>query len=296
MKKALLLSVAAAMLLPLGMTSSAIARPSPHPHYRSGSRHRVYRRARRAHRPYVRVPVYRPRRAPVVVVTPPPPPVVVVEPPPPRRVVVRRSEPAVVARPAPAPEPEQRTLLGVNVRLSGASLEGEKVGLSSAENPTMGGAGVALKARFDESFGFELSVDGLGSDGEQVDQTTVPVMGSLTYHLFPNSRVQPYGLVGAGVHFTRLSYLDGRYNHDITEFAGQIGAGVEVFLTEHLAISADLRAQTVFKDLDTQAKIRTDCLNQVGSMTGFCDNIHDADPGDKVNLGVQFQAGATWYF
>jgi len=293
-KKALLLSLAFAMLVPLG-ASSALAHPSPYPHVHG--RHDTVRVRR--HRPYY-VPVYRPRRAPVIVVTPapPPPPVLIVEeePPPPRRVtVVRRNEPARVAPPA---KPERRTLSAIGIRLSGAGVEGEKVGLSTAENPTMAGIGLQFRTRFgaDQSLGLELAADLVSGSGGDFEQETIPVMASLTYHLFPTSRIQPYGLIGAGVHFTRLAYLDGQYNIDLTELAGQLGAGVEVFLTKNLSINADLRAQTIFKNLDTQAKISTDCLHQVGSMTGFCDNIHSADPNDKVNLGMQLQAGLNWYF
>ena len=294
MKKSLLLSLAFAMLVPAG-ASTALAHPAPYAHMHGGHHHPM--RVRR-YRPYY-VPVYRPRRAPVIVVTPapPPPPVLIVEEPaPPRRVtVVRRPEPA---RAVPPAAPRQRTLTGLGVRLIGATVEGEKVGITTAENPTMAGFGVQLRTRLgdDQAVGLELAADVVKGSGDSFEQRTIPVMASLTYHLFPTSRIQPYGVIGAGVHFTRLSYLEGQYNIDLTELAGQLGGGVEIFLTKNLAINADVRAQTIFKNLDTQAKIHTDCLHQVNGMTGFCDNIQSADPADKVNLGVQLQAGVSWYF
>ncbi|TNF29510.1 MAG: porin family protein [Deltaproteobacteria bacterium] len=290
MKKALLLTLAFSMLVPMTATS-AFAHPAPHGHY-----HRYHPSGARVRYRRHYVPVYRPRRAPVVVVTPAPPPVLIVEEPPVRTVVRRPAEPA---RAVPRQRaPERRTLSGVGLRLSGATVDGEKVGLSTAENPAMGGIGVQFRTRFgdDQALGLELAADVINGSGNNFDQRTIPVMASLTYHLFPTSRLQPYGIAGVGVHFTRLAYLDGQYNIDLTELAGQLGAGVEFFLTKNIAINADIRAQTIFKNLDTQEKIRTDCLYQVGSMTGFCDNIHSADPNDKVNLGVQLQAGATWYF
>lgn len=288
MKKALLLTLAIAMLVPVAATSAS-AHPAPYGHIHA---HRG--RAHVRYRPYY-VPVYRPRRAPVIVVTPAPPPVLIVEEAP-VRTVVRRSEPARVQPRRRAPE--HRTLTGLGLRVSGATVEGDKVGLSTAENPAMGGIGVQFRTRFGErqSLGLEIAADVISGAGDTFDQRTIPVMASLTYHLFPNSRFQPYALAGVGVHFTRLAYLDGQYNIDLTELAGQLGAGVEIFLTKNLAINADIRAQTIFKNLDTQEKIRTDCLHQVGNLTGFCDNIHSADANDKVNLGVQLQAGATWYF
>ena len=71
---------------------------------------------------------------------------------------------------------------------------------------------------------------------------------------------------------------------------------MEFFLTRSLSVHADARLQTVFKDLDTQAKIRDDCLLSSGSKTGFCDGIHAADPNDKMNVGDLLQAGASLYF
>ncbi|MCC6620771.1 MAG: porin family protein [Deltaproteobacteria bacterium] len=303
MKKALLLALAALMAAPLTFDSAPAEAHPP----RGG----WYRPAPVRYRPYWG-PVYRPRR-PVVVVAPAPiypPPVVYVEPPPPRVIVREVPAPtrvAVAPEPAPAPtvmaepepvEPEGRDFLGVGIRVSGASVEGEKVGMSTAENPSMGGIGLQLRGRFSDSFGLELSVDFLeGSDEDgDLSQSTIPLMAAVTYHFFPTMRLQPYVLAGAGVHFTRLEYFGGDYAIDMTELAGQFGGGLEIFITENLAIHADIRAQTIFKSLDTEEKIAQDCERQIGSQTGFCDNIHFTGADDKVDLGVQLQAGVSWYF
>ncbi len=287
-KRTLLLSLAALMALPL-VAGEAMAAPDHRgPHWRQGRRD-------------VHVHAYKPRRRrrrrPVVVVHgPPPPPVIIVREGPPPATVMRREPARVVVKRRKKRRQRQRSLLGIGLRGVGAMAEGEKVGLSTAENPTMGGAGLQLRGRLGKSLGLELAVDVLSGQGDNFEQQTVPVTASLTYHLFPRSRLQPYVLAGGGVSFTRLKYLGGRYNIDSTELIGQLGAGLEFFLTKHISLHADLRGQTVMKNLDEQAKIRTDCLNRVGDMVGFCDGINAADPDDKVNLGLQLQAGASWYF
>jgi hypothetical protein len=302
-KKALILTLAALTAAPIVTTADdAEARG---PRYRPVPVAPAYRPARRpvvGYRPWG--PVYYRRHAPVFVPAPP----VVYVPAHPRTVVVReRPAPvAVAAAPtatvvAPPPveqAPEPREFIGLGINLVGSSAEGEKVGLSTAENPTMGGIGLTFRTRFDEDFGLELSADFLGgkADNADLEQSTVPVMAGLTWHILPESRLQPYLIAGAGVHFTRLEYFGGDYNIDMTEFAGQLGGGVEFFLSENLALTADLRAQTVFKSLDTKEKIATDCLEQAGSQSGFCDNIHFTSPDDKVDLGVQLKAGVSWYF
>lgn len=310
MKKALLLLLAAVTLAPALGTDASARGPGWRPrYYRPGP---VYGPGPVRYSPWYG-PVYRPTWGPIVVV--PPPPVYYVEPappPPPRVVVVREPvyEERVVQAPPPAPAPRvyeqpapkkeepRRDFLGVGLHLTGASVEGEKVGISTAENPSMGGIGFHLRGRFSESFGLELSADFLTGSADDMDltQSTIPLMAGLTWHILPTSRFQPYVIAGAGVHFTRLEYFGGDYDIDITELAGQLGGGVEVFLTENLALHADLRFETVFKNLDTQEKIATDCISQVGTQSGFCDNIHFTDREDKVDLGVALSVGASWYF
>lgn len=320
MKKALLLTLAALTAAPVLATASPAEARGP------GWRTPVYRPApvfrARPYRPYYG-PVYRPRYGPVLVPVPiAPPPVVVYEPVPrrvvvvreePPPVVVRQSPPPVVARapapveavetyqappPAPAHKPYERDFLGVGLHIAGATVEGQKVGLSTAENPGMGGIGINLRGRFSESLGLELSADFLSGSADSGDlkQSTIPLMAGLTWHILPTSRLQPYLIAGLGVHFTRLEYFGGDYNIDLTELAGQLGGGIEFFLTENLALTADIRAMTVFKNLDTKEKIATDCVRTVGTQSGFCDNIHFTGAEDKVDLGVQLRAGVSWYF
>lgn len=301
--KALLLTLAVLTAIPVTLDA---APASAHP---PGGRY--YRPGPVRYRPYWG-PVYRPRR-PVIVVTPymPPPPIVYVEPPPPRTVIVRErvqeyrepeqvaeAPPAVIQQPARRKKQPGRDFLGLGLHASGATVEGQKVGISTAENPGMGGVGIHLRGRFSDSLGLELTADFLEGSDEDGDltQSMIPLMANVTWHLFPTKRIQPYLLGGVGVHFTRLEYFGGDYAIDVTELAGQLGAGLEVFITKHLAIHADIRAQTIFKNLDTEEKIAQDCERQVGNQTGFCDNIHFTNADDKVDIGVQLQAGVSWYF
>jgi len=222
----------------------------------------------------------------------------------PRRVVVKHvvhhhrdadAPTRVVASDDPHGELDQ-PLLGVGVRGIAGLESGTKIGLSNLENPAMAGAGVSFRTRVWDELGIELSVDVLGNEAEGFQQITVPIMASLTYHLLPESRIQPYALAGAGVHFTQLSNLGGQYTVDTTQAAAQLGAGVEVFLTNDVSINADVRGLAVFKNLDSQARIRQDCLSRMGDMQGFCSGIQQAGSDDIVNMSVQFQAGATYHF
>lgn len=307
MKTVLLLALAALLVPVTGLDAEPAQAHPPPPGWRTHHHPHPYGHH---YRPWYG-PVYRPRWGPVLVVpSAPPPPVVYYEPPPPRRVIVVREPPVEVARApepvvheAPPPPPRRRAppgrdFLGVGIHGSGVAVEGEKVGISAAENPTMGGIGLHLRGRFSDSFGLELSVDFLtgSADDAELEQSSIPVMAGLTWHILPDTRFQPYLIGGVGVHFTRLEYFGGDYAIDLTELAGQLGGGVEFFITENLAIHADLRFQTVFKNLDTKEKIASDCIQVMGVQSGFCDNIHFTDGADKVDLGVQLQAGVSWYF
>ena len=160
----------------------------------------------------------------------------------------------------------------------------------------MVGGGVFLKTKLTKKWGLELSVDALNGSGSNFTQTTVPVMASVTYNFLPNKRIQPYALAGVGANLTSLSYLGGKYKYEAAELAAQVGVGVEVFVTPTISLQADVRAQTVVKNLDTQSKIREDCLNKIGTKTGFCGGINAANPNDKLDVGVTGNVGVNVYF
>jgi opacity protein-like surface antigen len=215
---------------------------------------------------------------------------IVVHPPRPRRIV------EVVRPERRKPDSEK---LSIGLRASGTGLEGEKLGLESVENPAMGGIGIQLRSRVDKNWSLELSTDFLHSNdtGKGFTQTTVPVMLSALLYLFPNSAINPYALVGGGVHFTNLKYLDGQFEHHILELAGQVGFGVQVKLSDRVSLHSDLRFLSVYKNLGNVNKVSQSCLSsKAGGIMGYCDGLSAVDGKDKFNIGAQFQAGVSYNF
>jgi opacity protein-like surface antigen len=226
------------------------------------------------------------RRRPVIVVQ---------QPPPVRRVHVVHTN----KRTQPAETTNEWQRLGIGIRANGTTLTGDKLSIDSVENPAMGGLGLQFRSPIDKHWAMELSLDFLqGTDPDkQFTQRTFPLMLSAIFHLFPDSKISPYGLVGAGVHFTELSYLDGKFRHDILEIAGQAGFGIEVKVTDQLALHADLRFLSIYKNLDSQTTISSKCHSSNASgAVGFCEGIQNIDTNERFNLGAQLQAGATYYF
>lgn len=242
-----------------------------------------------AHPPYVRV--VRPR--PVVIVrSAPPPPVYVVEQPPPRTVVVREE-------PRYLPPAERQNPLGIGFRFNTMALEGTKLDVTELENSAMPGFGIQLQSKISRHWGIELSVDYIQTaDGDSsFAQHTVPVMLSPIFYLFPDSAINPYALFGIGVHFTTLEYMDGLFNHTLFEVAGQAGFGVQVKLGDSFAISADMRFLTIFKNIGERSEISSECYtSKAGGAYGFCDGLANLDTEDKMNFGMQFQVGGTYFF
>jgi opacity protein-like surface antigen len=218
--------------------------------------------------------------------------------------VVEQPAPVIVTQPRrqviiEEPESLYAPKFSVGLRGSLSALDGSKIGLSDAENPVMGGVGLAVRTRFTDSVGLELSVDYMEGRGRDFTQNTVPLSLSLDYHFLPRIRFQPYVLGGLSVDFTELKYLDGKYKYDLVELGGHLGAGLELFLTRDISLHADLRGNMVFKNLDSQAQIRDDCIarnGRNGEMAGFCDNVQSADPGKKINMGIQVMAGLSYHF
>ena len=143
-----------------------------------------------------------------------------------RVVVVRDQPPAqrVYAR------PRQRVGMSAGVRLSLLSLSDTRLAYDTFEGATLAGLGFYLRGRIAPFIGVELSTDLLGAEEVGYQQLTIPVMASLMVHIFPDSPVDVYGLGGLGLHFSAFEHYtgDGRtYDEAYTQFAGQLGAGLE---------------------------------------------------------------------
>jgi hypothetical protein len=236
--------------------------------------------------PYIRV--YRPR--PVVIVRqPPPPPVYVMQPPP---------RPVVYEAPPPARDEAPSGLLGLGFRFSTTTLEGTKLNITDLENSAMPGFGITLRSMVSEHWGLELSVDYFQTaDGDpNFAQHTIPIMLSPIFYFFPDSAINPYALFGVGVHFTMLDYFDGMFEHTMFEVAGHAGLGVQVKLGDRFAIHADARFLTIFKNIGESTAISNDCFRSEAGQYGLCEGLQNVDANDKVNIGGQFQVGATYFF
>ena len=198
---------------------------------------------------------------------------------------------------AAAPSEDDGFLLGIGIRVSGIAFEGHKLHLSDIENPVMGGVGVHFRSRFARHWGLELAVDYLrGGDESDFVQWTVPVSLSGMFYLLPDSRINPYALAGIGAHFTTLEYQGGDFTHSSIEIAGILGAGLQVRISRSFALHADLRFMFVYKNLSEESSVSSDCLSSMADRRGFCNGLSAFDPDDKFNLGLQFQAGASYYF
>lgn len=237
-------------------------------------------------------PYRRYHRARPVVVLPPPPPPVIIRPAP---VVVRPAPPPVIVEVEPEPE-DRFNYLSIGARVTGLGMEGHKLHLSDLENPVMGGAGVQLRSRFDDYFGIELAADFLGGSTEDFTQFQVPITLSVLFYPFPNSRIQPYLLAGGGVQFTQLDYFGGEFEYNLTEVVGQLGVGVDLWLTDRLALNADVRFLGAYKNLGSRAEISAACYASASSGSGICAGINSLDVNDRFNGGIQFLAGVSYAF
>lgn len=213
-------------------------------------------------------------------------------PPPPPRYLPPPPPPVVPADQAE----EDMVLLGLGVRVDGFLQEGQKLNLSSIENPAMWGVGVTFRSKFTRHWGLELGVDYMRGDKEDYSQVSVPITLSALVYLFPAGRLNPYGLFGGGVMFTQLQYESGLFDYDIVEVTGHIGFGLQVRLSREFALHTDIRFLGVYKNLGEEATLRDECLSSVGDRRGFCNGLAEVDFDDKFNVGMSFQLGATYFF
>lgn len=182
-------------------------------------------------------------------------------------------------------------MLGIGVRLSGVAVDGDKLNLGAVENPTMGGFGLQIRGKVSPNVGLELATDVLYGQTDIMDQTTVPITLSAMYYLVPRGKFRLYGLLGGGVHLTKLEYHNG-FRHDLVEIAGQAGGGMELRFSQDFGLSADLRFIGLYKNIESESSIESKCMGLSGA-TINCSGVKQAD---KFNAGAQFMVGANMYF
>jgi hypothetical protein len=149
--------------------------------------------------------------------------------------------------PTTAPhEPASDREWGVNVHVEGATLGG-----SSAHHAAMAGGGLGLRFKPNEYFGLEGDVDVLDGHGYVGDlrQEDAITLNGLVF-LNPGSFAQVYVLSGFGWSWASSESGGGDtndpsgpqpYRYSYSYFGGQAGMGVELRLSELLALNVDFR-------------------------------------------------------
>ena len=191
--------------------------------------------------------------------------------------------------------PHEESMLGVGLRLSGVTVDGQKLNLATVENPTMWGAGLQLRGKVSPNVGLELAADVISGRAAEMNQTTVPLMLSMMYYVVPNGKMRLFGMLGGGVHLTKLEYDQG-FRHDLVEIAGQAGGGLELRLSRDFAITSDLRFLGVYSNVGSTTTVQNDCVQSVGNQAGFCNGLSSLNADDKFSMGAQFMVGANMYF
>ena len=196
-------------------------------------------------------PVAPPRQVVVVQPQPPPPQRVVViqpAPPPPQRVVVIQQAPPPPQQQVVVMQPQQQVVVAqprrrwtmddANRRRVGLHAE---VGGVVGRQVQMGGFAAGLRLRPVPFLGIDITAGVYGGE-DYVGNTRleVPFRVDARFFVNPQSRVQFYALVGAGVSVARAQNYLGQ-TRDFTHVGGEVGAGLEFRLNRALALNVDVR-------------------------------------------------------
>jgi opacity protein-like surface antigen len=129
----------------------------------------------------------------------------------------------------------------------------------------------ALEAEYEWLHDFTVSLGGinLGTIGSQTATANLKLIG-------PFGRFQPYFLLGAGAVFLRVSDRFNALDVQSPAFAGRVGLGIDVFLTQNLYLNVG--AESIL----SPAKVS---LN-VGTVSASAKGVG----------AVDFQAGLGWRF
>ena len=102
---------------------------------------------------------------------------------------------------------------------------------------------------------------------------TYPVQASLLFYLFPNSRVSPFVLGGAGWYYTTVSG-PGDYSNTQNRFGPHVGGGVEFYLSKQLSVDATYRYVWIEDVKSQNAAVENKDYKDDGSMITAGLNLH----------------------
>ena len=217
---------------------------------------------------------------PVVYQPAPPPPVVVYQPPPPVVYAHPEAPPPYYYRPRVT---YPRSQWGINLHLEGAT-----IGKGINGNTSMGGAGFGLRYRMIPAFAVEANLDFIGgTDYNGLKRTESALTFNGLVFLNPKSAAQIYllggfGWSGAHVRNDSLQYATSYYAQDdhYSYFGGQVGIGLELRLSRHFALNADVRG-FIRGRVDDAAQYRPEFNDGTGRTT-------NTSGGGLLTLGTTF--------
>ena len=121
-----------------------------------------------------------------------------------------------------------------------------RIGGILAQNVRMGGFAAGIRFRPSRMFGVELNIGAYGGqDYNGHNRVEVPVAFDFMFHLPRATRFQMFLLIGPQVSWAATEGSDGPFGYTSRNFAyfgGHVGIGGELRISDHFAISADIRA------------------------------------------------------
>lgn len=186
--------------------------------------------------------------------------------------------------------------LGLGARVSYVNFEGDDYtvyGVNVDVEPDESVMyGLNLTYFIQKYLSIELSVDytetdvelsALGLSGDAGDFESIPVLLSLRVHFSTNPKVSPYLLFGGGYFFNDIDQNDSTIEFiygsgakvDVDDsFGFHVGGGVEVFVSENVALNLDLKY--IWTEVETSVNV-----------AGFTDEDMDMD-SFVAGLGIKY--------
>ncbi len=209
----------------------------------------------------------------------------------PRTVVVVREDPPphIIVTDPPITKTYRDRDVSLSLRTVGLSFGDTEAANGTLEGNDVSGFGLGLRVGLDKHWALELAADLAGGRDQDREIAVTPLSASLMAHLFPESRLDLYGLAGVAALTTSINNRE-LPDENFTQLGAHLGAGAEIKMG-HLLLTGDVRMLWLQPRPGPITILDAETSEQGLENPDARTNITREEPAEDINEAVQVMLG-----